>query len=101
MGFSLWRSRGNSKIRYSWPRGLGANWALILPDLINRRTVLDDTPGALAACAIVNPCFDIGIDKCRDKPWSLSGGQLSFPGGTQKKDYRLRTFTRFVFPLEL
>ena len=56
------------------------NLALILPDLMNRLIVLDETPSDLAASAIVKPCLDIGIDKCIDKPWSLSRGGVKYRG---------------------
>ena len=56
---------------YSTPKGPGTNSAAILPDLMNRLTVLDDIPNDRAASAIVKPCFDIAldipIDKCIDK----------------------------------
>lgn len=67
MGFLLRSSEGNSRIRYSCPKAPGSNLASSLPDLINRLTVLVDTPSDLAACAIVIPCLDICIDKCIDK----------------------------------
>ncbi len=41
---------------------------------MNRLTVRDDTPSDLAACDMVNPCLDIGIDKSIVKGGSMSRG---------------------------
>ena len=72
-GSRLIRSGGSSKMWYSWPKGPATNSAWILPDLMNRLTVLDDTPSDLAACAMVKPCVDIGIDKCIAKEGFCQG----------------------------
>jgi len=67
-GFRLPKPVGSVKMRYSFPKDPGTSSAESLPDLMNRLTVLDDTPSDLAASAIVKPCVNIGIDI---PPWQV------------------------------